>query len=74
MYFHFTKVISYKAISKTEAWRGMEWKKDITFINQVRALTIFGFLILFSFIVRFPQFSDGAILTVRLINLAVVVQ
>ena len=48
--------------------------EDITFINQVRTLMIFGFLILFSFILRFPQFSGGTILTARLIGLAVVVR
>ena len=63
-----------KQFLKLQAWKGMEWKKDITFINQVRTLMIFGFLILFSFILRFPQFSGGTILTVRLIGLAVVVR
>ena len=58
---------------KLKTWRGMEWKKDIIFINQVRALMIFGFLILFFFILRFLQFSGETTLTVRSIDLAVVV-
>ena len=52
----------------------MEWKKDINFMNQVRALRIFGFLILFFFILRFLQFSSGRTLTVRSIGLVVVVR
>ena len=32
----------------------MEWKNDIIFINQVRALIIFGFLILFFFYFKVP--------------------
>ena len=38
-----------KQFLKLQTWRGIEGKKDIIFINQVRALMIFGFLILFSF-------------------------
>ena len=74
MYFHFTKVIFYKTISEIANMESMELKKDIIFINQVRALMIFGFLILFFFILRFLQFSGATTLTVSSINLAVVVQ
>ena len=52
----------------------MEWKKDIIFRNQVRTLMMFGFLNLFFFILSFLQFSGGTTLTVRPINLAVVVR
>ena len=52
----------------------MEWKKDIIFINQVHALMIFGFLILFFFILRFLQLFGETTLTERLIDLAVVVR
>ena len=42
-----------KQFLKLQTWRDMEWKKDIIFINEVRALMISGFLILFFFILRF---------------------
>ena len=38
-----------KQFLKLQTWRGIEGKKDIILINQVRALMIFGFLILFFF-------------------------
>ena len=65
--------MSYKTISKIANMEkyGME---DIIFVNQVRALMIFGFLILFFIILRFLQFSGGTTLTVRSVDLAVVVR